>query len=546
MLTYIPPSERPVLSSAPKEEAPWHLLLLCAVWLLPGLVGHDPWKPTENQTVAVVQHMLSSGDWLLPQLAGQPWLDQAPLYYWVAAVFGKLLGGLGLALHDAVRLSTGLWAALAMWGVGMTGRELYGVRQGRVAVVALIGSIGLLTWGHHASPAMLGFAAFAWQLYALALLRGRPLRAGAVLGAAWLVLLLGATWSELALAGACALLLPVLPAWRKSPFLVVLLAAFVIAVPLGLVWPLLLHQQAPAAFAFWWDTQSLGLYGGMGDLRLFHQPGYLPSIVVWFAFPVLPLAAWALWLNRRSLRQSQWFLPLSQSLAVVFWLMLAGDPGEVQALLLLAPLAVLAGAGIDDLRRGAASSLYWFGATTLGAFAIALWAGWFVLQLGWPTRLAVELARLNPVYQPGIGIGVVFSLFVSAAWVWVLLASRSLGRRAVTGWACGLTLIWGLLVGLYQPWLNATKTYRPVGEGVGLAAQPYPGCIAAPMLGAASLGGVAYFSGRELRGAAAENLTECPLLLIQSRVTPLVEYSLLWSGHRAGEGDERFYLYRRR
>ena len=69
MLTYIPPSERPVLSSAPKE-APWHLLLLCAVWLLPGLVGHDPWKPAENQTVAVIQHMLHSGNWLLPQLAG--------------------------------------------------------------------------------------------------------------------------------------------------------------------------------------------------------------------------------------------------------------------------------------------------------------------------------------------------------------------------------------------------------------------------------------------------------------------------------------------
>ena len=133
MLTYIPPSERPVLSSAPKE-APWHLLLLCAVWLLPGLVGHDPWKPAENQTVAVIQHMLHSGNWLLPQLAGQPWLDQAPLYYWVAAGFGKLFGGLGLALHDVVRLSTGLWAALAMWGVGMAGRELYGVRQGRVAV----------------------------------------------------------------------------------------------------------------------------------------------------------------------------------------------------------------------------------------------------------------------------------------------------------------------------------------------------------------------------------------------------------------------------
>lgn len=545
MLTYTPSIEHQKVATSPQSEKPWFLLLLCVLWLLPGLIGHDPWKPAENQSVAVVAQMLRSGDWAVPTLAGQHYLEFSPLYYWCVALLGKALAGMGLALHDLARLVAGAWMALALWGVGLAGRELHGRRQGRVTVVLLVGSVGLLQWGHHASPAVLGLAAFAWQLYALALVRRRPLYAGVVLGVAWLVLLLGATWSEALLALFCALLLPVSSAWRRSGYLAALLAAFVISLPLGLLWPLYLQQHEATIFAVWWRNYSLGLYGGVEALSFFHQPGYLYSIAAWFAFPVLPIAGWALWQARRNWADSRWLLPLIQLLVVVPWLALAGKSTDVQALLFLVPLAVLAAGGVDNLRRGAASSLFWFGSTTFASIAFALWGCWLALMLGWPLSLAGQLHQLSPTYEPTLGGGALFALGVTVAWVRVLLGKRPFGRRAATSWACGVTLVWGLLVGLWQPWLDASKSYRDVGLGVRMAASGRPGCIALMQMGSAQQGGIAYFSGLDVRGPAATGVDACPLALVQSAMLEASRGKLLWQGARPGESSERFFLYQR-
>lgn len=50
----------------------WVLALLLALYILPGLTGHDPWKVDDAVTLGVVHDMVSHGNWLLPQLAGRP------------------------------------------------------------------------------------------------------------------------------------------------------------------------------------------------------------------------------------------------------------------------------------------------------------------------------------------------------------------------------------------------------------------------------------------------------------------------------------------
>ena len=40
-------------------------LVVCFAWLLPGLVGHDPWKADEAVSFGTVVDMLRSGDWVL-------------------------------------------------------------------------------------------------------------------------------------------------------------------------------------------------------------------------------------------------------------------------------------------------------------------------------------------------------------------------------------------------------------------------------------------------------------------------------------------------
>ena len=49
------------------------------------LVGHDPWKPDEAYTFGVVYELLQGGSWIVPTLAGEPFLDKPPLFYLTAA-----------------------------------------------------------------------------------------------------------------------------------------------------------------------------------------------------------------------------------------------------------------------------------------------------------------------------------------------------------------------------------------------------------------------------------------------------------------------------
>src|SRR4030065_2682318 len=91
----------------------WMLALLCAVGGGPGLIGHDPWKPDEAYSFGLVYHILQSGDWLVPALAGEPYMDKPPLFYITAALFAKLWAPL-LPLHDGARLARGFFTSLAL------------------------------------------------------------------------------------------------------------------------------------------------------------------------------------------------------------------------------------------------------------------------------------------------------------------------------------------------------------------------------------------------------------------------------------------------
>ena len=49
------------------ERAKTHLLLvLCAVWLCMGLVGHAPWKPFESHAISSIKTILDTGNIIAP------------------------------------------------------------------------------------------------------------------------------------------------------------------------------------------------------------------------------------------------------------------------------------------------------------------------------------------------------------------------------------------------------------------------------------------------------------------------------------------------
>src|SRR5437773_8232080 len=83
------------------------LVLLCAAWIVLGLVGHDPWKPDDATSFGIAYDMLRHGDWVVPQVAGVPQPERPPLFYALAAASARTLEGF-MPLHDGARVAVGL------------------------------------------------------------------------------------------------------------------------------------------------------------------------------------------------------------------------------------------------------------------------------------------------------------------------------------------------------------------------------------------------------------------------------------------------------
>ncbi|WP_027469473.1 ArnT family glycosyltransferase [Deefgea rivuli] len=542
MLTYQATQDRPV-NVTKSQDKPWLLLLLCFFWLIPGLVGHDPWKPDENVSMAIVAYFMHHSDWTLASIAGVPQFNQAPLYFWLAALLANALSWFGVAAHDAARLSTGLWMALGLWGTGLAARELFGRRYGRLAVVILLGCLGLPLWGHHVSPAVVVLCGFAWLAYALALAIKRPLRAGVILACVFLVLLTGASWADALLAVLISSLMLMFTQWRKLSYAITLLTAVLIAFPIAALWGYSLQTSSSDLFQTWWRYYAWGPFGGARSFAIGHNFGFLPSVLVWFAWPALPLAGWALYVFRRELSQPRWQLLITLLLAQIVFVTLVSKTNETLVLPLLVTLSLLASGGVDELRRGAAAALNWFSLLTLGLAVLVVWFFWLALVLGYPLEVVAYLRRFSPAEMSVFSYGTAFAVLVTLLWGQVLCRKRPIGRRALTSWVSGLTLLIGLLVGLFQTWVDAGKSYRPVAEGLAEAMQSRRHeCIDLSLVAKDPAAAIVYFTDLEL-DARPDN--QCALYLQRSKEPPSQSDSLLWSGSRLGEKDEFFGLYRR-
>jgi 4-amino-4-deoxy-L-arabinose transferase-like glycosyltransferase len=134
-------------------------------------------------------------------------------------------------------------------------------------------------------------------------------------------------------------------------------------------------------------------------------------------------------------------------------------------ILLLLPLAILGAAKLDELRRGTAAFLNWFGIMTFGLLAIFIWLGFAAMNVGWPVKLAQRAAYFSPYYLPDWDVfPMIIAVCFSPLWLWAVTRKRIKGRQAITNWAAGVTLVWSLLMTLFLPWLDAAKSYRPVVE----------------------------------------------------------------------------------
>jgi 4-amino-4-deoxy-L-arabinose transferase-like glycosyltransferase len=410
-----------------------------------------------------------------------------------------------------------------------------------------------LFWpGHFLNPDVPQLAGMALALYGFALGLRRPLSGGVALGTGLGVAFLSKGFFGPTCLVLAAVALPSLGAqWRNRRYLLTLAAAAAAALPWLLIWPVLLAQRAPEAFNAWFWTDNIARLAGNDPLWPPESPGYYLAVLPWFAFPALPLAVWALWTERGKLREPRLLLPLVLAASIVLVLSLAGTPREVLAMPVLAPLAVLAVAGLQRLPRSPSNAFWWFSGLFTSFMIVMGWFEWIALEVGIPEARNRHWLRLQPGYESHVDpfvLAVILAL--TAAWFWLLYRLTRTAERPLLAWAAGTAVIWAMAVTMFVDYVDAGKTYRRVMTAIARELPATYGCVSSYNVGEAQRAMLHYYAGvRSYREGVPGQSRECGVLLVQgaraNMYVPGPEWTQLWEGNRRGERRELFRLYRR-
>jgi 4-amino-4-deoxy-L-arabinose transferase-like glycosyltransferase len=551
------------------------LILIALAFVAPGLVGHDPWRAFDVIAIEIVQQMHLSGDWVVPRIAGEPWLEDPPLYHWIALAFAKIFGGL-LGLHNAVRLASGLAMLAALWflylaarhsalptaaasrnataAAGAAGGSDVAVRRGAgaAATLLLMGSVGLFVHAHEAVPDLATLAASCAALFFLMVSGKKKFKTGLAFGIALGAAFLSTGLAMPAVLGATALLAHLAcDEWRNARalrFIGAALAGFLIV---AVSWPLALQLRAPELAQAWWQgvTHARNDFGG--NLR------YYLVTASWYAFPAWPLAAWSAWTLRREWRAPRVLVPLVAALLALLAIAWAGPRQDINTTAILAPLALLGAHGVARLRRGAANALDWFGVMTFSFFAALAWLGYVAMMTGLPPKIANNFAKTAPGHVPQFeALPFAVALALALAWVYLALATAPSPTRGVTRWAAGVALFWGTCATLLLPWADHIRSYRSVAVELRAALPAGAGCIARGELAVPQRAALSYHAGIRTEPLRAEKPTAasgaaapaCGYLIVQGNprqeIPPGPGWRKIAEANRPADRGERYRLYR--
>jgi 4-amino-4-deoxy-L-arabinose transferase-like glycosyltransferase len=520
--------------------------LLIAAFLLPGLVGHDPWKTEDAVGFGVVWQLLDGGSWLTPQLAGESWFDDGPLYFWFAAIFAR---GLAFVLppHDGARFASAFFIFGALWFVRLASRTLYGKPAGDLSLLALMGCVGLMWHAHETAAESAMLAGLAAAYYGLAIANQKPVKGGVFFGAGAGVAFLAKGITALMQPVAASLLvLPLCDALRVRNYAKAVGIGGAMLAPFVVIWPAAVAIQAPAFFEGWWAWQ----------LRTITQvPSWnsfvdLLKMLAWAAWPAWPLTLWAAWAYRRQLGNPGFAVPVVATFVSLVLLLASGTQREMDALALLVPLSIPAGSAALALRRGAANALTSFSIMTFGLLAGAVWVMWFAMMTGVPAPLARNVAKLEPGFEPHFAwLPFVVAMTLTAGWIVLNFRCERSTLRSLPLWASGVALVWGLATTIWLAWIDYGKTYGPVAAALAKQLPANVRCVESRGLGETQRAVFHYHAGLVTRRAEVHGRTDCPYLLVQSSsgeaaADPGKGWRRVWEGNRPRD-RERYRLYRR-
>ena len=530
------------------------LLLLCAAYVLPGLIGRDPWKSADVTAFGYMAAIAKGrAPWLAPTLGALP-IDAARLPHWLGAVFIQLLSpALDPAL--AARVPFALLLALTLVLVWYTtfhlarteaaqpvpfafGGEASAVDYARAmadgALLALIASLGLLQLGHETTPDLVQLFCVALFLWSLAASPFRGARtAWAVIAALALLAASGAPTTAVAM-GAAGTLVCMRSTYEGARH-------FARWTAVGTL--------AAAAL-----SQGLGLWNWRVAFRADIAQGLqLARLFVWFLWPAWLLALWTLWRWRHHLFHRHISVPASAALVAVASCVVMG--GSDRALMLALPgLAVLAAFALPTMRRSVTAAIDWFSVFFFTVCAIAIWVVYMAMQTGVPAKPLANVMKLAPGFAPRFSM-IALAIAVAGTVAWLALVRWRTGRHQHALWkslvlpASGVVLCWLLLMTLWLPLLDYARSYRPWVARVALRV-PAGACIAAPGLGRAPIAALEYFGGWAVDGRDGSLQGACEFLLVPDNRTGRAALAPGWeyvgSERRPTDRDGATAIFRRR
>ncbi|MFL9895802.1 ArnT family glycosyltransferase [Paraburkholderia sp. RL17-381-BIF-C] len=541
---------------------------LC-LYLVPGIVGREPWKQDETYTFGIIQYMASSGDWIVPTNAGVPFMEKPPLFYWFATVFMRV-SSRWLPAPDGARLATLLAMLITFAAVAATARLIAGnpgwlTRDVVGTVLLLAGTIGLVKHSHDLFTDIGLTAASASALYALIRIIEDTSRGGKPRWPDSLLfgISISATFMTKGLLmpgvfGVASLLVPAfVPSSRSRRYALLLGAAVTVALPLMAIWPSLLAHRSSALFVAWFWDNNIGRFLGFSVRELGSDNTLLTPVkaLLFFAFPIGPLALLAM------CRATVWREPrlVVPALVVAVGLAILGLSATMRELYLLPLLPALAPLAVSYLfqlsplvQRG------WVAISSVVAVTglFVGWAGWWIVrgpvaEHHWLSPLArwLPLSYQLPAKQP-----VALAAAVALTMGWLLaqpVISRSGRWSGALSWTAAMTLTWGLMSTLVLPWIDAAKSYREVFNQAAVALAPNlaaNGCVASEGFGESEAPMFAWYAHRQARPLGSRGAEDCKVMIVQTpaaRRPSSLFWQPFWTGARPGDSQQEFILYRR-
>jgi 4-amino-4-deoxy-L-arabinose transferase-like glycosyltransferase len=556
-------------ASATRALPRWLLLTISIVYAAFGLFGRDPWKNEDAAGFGVMWTMANGGvhDWLLPNLAGKFITDSGPAGYWLGAASIRLFAP-WIDAVNASRVATGVFfcamCALVWHTAYLLGRRPevqpfkyafggepepndYGRTLADGALLILLASFGLAERGHETTPQLVQVMSIALIVYGL--VRGLDKRLqGAIcwgIGLGLVGLAGNALLVVLVLAGTLVMLAVV----REARSVWLLAIGIPLAFPLLAIWPIVIGKLYPddsGWFLSQWLNSSVNRFSAPAGHVVIYALKNLPL----FTWPAWPLAAWA-WYSWSGVRRKPHIaMPLAVIVPVLILSVLQSHQTNRLYILLLPPLAVLATFALPTLKRGAINAIDWFAVLSFTILSTFVWLVWLASQTGFPYPLARNLARLVPGFVPHFdALSFACAIAVTACWYvlvyWRVAQHPKVLWRSVVLSSAGTTLMWVLLMTLWLPIVNYSRTYRDVALQIAEHLPDGYACISPVRLGDAQLASLAYFADMRFSFSG-----DCDVLLRQdaqdfSAPSPMPSYiwQLVWEGRRAADRDERFRLY---